>query len=107
MAQTKLTKQKYASPPLFIRDEAARISVRPTIRQFDGRFYTLPDETAHKFMNSGVAGTYIEYAFCLHSDLIQPDDPWQYPWVAQRDAHSSEMALLAPFNARTIFRRGI
>jgi hypothetical protein len=72
-------------------------SVRPTIRMFDGRFFTIPDHVAQNWMNSGIACTYIKYAFCLHPGLVQPDDTWQYDdfwyeWIKTTEITAS------PFN---------
>jgi len=53
-------------------------TVQPTIHRFDGRCYYVPDFVASNWMHSGSACSHIKYAFCLHPDLAQSVDPWQY-----------------------------
>ena len=53
-------------------------TVAPTIIHGDGRCYPIPDHVAANWMRSGSACAHIKYAFCLHPDLAQSVDLWQY-----------------------------
>ena len=53
-------------------------AVQPTIYMFDGRIFNVPDYIAFNWMHSGSACTYIKYCFCVHPDLVQSTNPWQY-----------------------------
>ena len=53
-------------------------TVQPTVLQFDGRVYQVPDHVAYNWMHSGSACTHIKYCFCVHPGLAQSVDPWQY-----------------------------
>jgi hypothetical protein len=54
-------------------------TVQPTVLQFDGRIFQVPDHVAYNWMHSGSACAHIKYCFCAHPDLVQAaSDHWQY-----------------------------
>jgi len=71
-------------------------TVRPTIIQFDGRSYQVPDHVAFNWMHSGSACAHIKYAYCIHPEVAQAVvDPWQY------DDYWNEWINLLAVNVQT------